>query len=89
MKSNFFSNITQQLQQTENSSKPDNKWFRFKRESDSIGNQMMARPNPFFDMKQESHDFYMENNPTKKVKSKHNRRFALKSKRASIAGKKT
>ena len=89
MKSNFFSNITQQLQQIQNSLKPNNKWFRFKRESDSIGNQMMARPNPFFDMKQQPHDLHMENNLAEKAKSKHNRRFALKSKRASIAGKKT
>ena len=89
MKSDFFSNITQQLQQTQNSSKPSNKWFRFKRESDSIGNQMMARPNPFFDMKQQPNDLHMENNLAEKAKSKHNRRLALNSKRASIAGKKT
>ena len=55
MKSNVFSNITQQLLQSQKSTKelkttkPDT-WFRFKRESNSISNQMLIEPKPYFEL---------------------------------------
>ena len=83
MKSNLFFNLTQQLLQTQNSTKEmkiePNKWFKFKRESDSIAKPMLEKPDPFFDMKQEqSHDLQQYQNSKKEIKSVPNKWFRFK-----------